>query len=311
MSYIFGPVPSRRLGRSLGVDLVPHKVCTLNCIYCQAGATTRQTLERAEYVPANKIIDELKAYSEKGKGPKPDVITFSGSGEPTLNSKIGDLIGRIRKLYPHTPIAVLTNGTLLFDPQVRHEIKAADIVMPSLDAATEEAFQKVNRPHVDLKLKKVVEGLFAFKRIFKGKLWIEVLPVKGLNDSPQELKAIKKILDELKPDKIHLNTVVRPPQNSSAKPVEREQMEMICALFGARCEVIAGFEHKELMSNVPGLKEAIVELTKRRSVTLEDISEALGATIDQVKDALKELCGEKVVKKISFHNKCFYQYRGG
>ena len=310
MGYIFGPVPSRRLGRSLGVDLVPHKVCTLDCIYCQVGRTTNKTLERAEYVPANEVMKELKDYFDRKKGPKPDVITFSGSGEPTLNSKIGDLIRRIKKAYPDIPVAVLTNGTLLFDPQIRHELKAADIVMPSLDTAIEETFRRVNRPHRDLNLEKVIEGLFAFKGIFRGKLWVEVLPVKGFNDSPQELKALKQILDRLQPDRIHLNTVVRPPQSSLAKPVEREQMETICALFGPNCEIIAGFEHKELMSSVPGLKEAIVELTKRRSVTLDDISEALGAATDQVKEALKELCQKRVVKKVSFHNKTFYQYRG-
>lgn len=311
MSYIFGPVPSRRLGRSLGVDLVPNKVCSLNCIYCQVGPTTNQTLVRSEYAPASEILKELKNYFEKGLGPVPDVITFSGSGEPTLNSKIGELIIRTKRLFPKIPVSVLTNGTLLWDPQVRHELKSADIVIPSLDAATEETFLKVNRPHPNLKLEDVIKGLFAFKKIYSGELWVEVLLVKNFNDLPQELKAIKEILDKLKPDKIQLNTVVRPPQESWALPLERERMEKICAIFGSRCEIIAGFERKELSSNIPDLKRAIVEIVKRRSVTDEDISESLGVDINEVKTALNELINEKSIKKVSFHNKIFYQYWSG
>ena len=311
MSYIFGPVPSRRLGRSLGVDLVPKKVCTLDCVYCQVGRTTNKTLTRSEYLPANEIMKELKEYFERGKGPKPDVITFSGSGEPTLNSRIGDLIGRIKRAFPDIPVAVLTNGTLLWDAQLRREIKNADIVIPSLDAATEETFRKVNRPHPDLSLERIIEGLFAFRKIYKGQLWLEVLMVRGLNDSASELKAIKKVLDELKPDKVQLNTVVRPPQEAWAKPIDRNEANMICALFGPNCEPIAGFERKDFFPREINLKQAIVELTKRRSVTIDDISEALGINTEQVRDTIKELCDEKAIKKVSFHGKTFYQYRGG
>lgn len=311
MSYIFGPVPSRRLGRSLGVDLVPNKVCTLNCIYCQVGPTTNQTLTRAEYTPVSEILKELKNYFDKELGPVPDVITFSGSGEPTLNSKIGELIARTKKLFPKIPVSVLTNGTMLWDPQIRHELKSADIVIPSLDAATEEVFLKVNRPHPKLKLKKMLEGLFAFKKLYKGELWVEVLLVKNFNDSTQELKAIKEFLDRLKPARTQLNTVVRPPQEPFALPLERGQMEKICAIFGSRCEVIAGFDRKELGSHIPDLKQAIVEIVKRRSVTADDISESLGVDVNEVKAAINELVNEKSIKKVSFHNKIFYQHWGG
>jgi len=213
--YLFGPVPSRRLGMSLGVDLVPHKVCSLNCIYCECGATTKLTTERAEYVPYNEVIQELKRFlSDK---PALDYITFSGSGEPTLNSRIGDILKFIKQNYPGIPIAVLTNGTLLNDKQVRGEILGADLVLPSLDVASDLSFRKINRPVHSLNIKDYIEGLIEFRKEYKGKIWLEVLIIPGYNNSKEDLKLLKEAFNKIKPNSIQLNTLDRPGVIPSVK----------------------------------------------------------------------------------------------
>ncbi|MFO7828052.1 MAG: radical SAM protein, partial [Bacteroidales bacterium] len=171
--HLFGPVPSRRLGMSLGVDLVPHKVCTLNCVYCECGATTNLTTNRKEYVSYNEIINELKDYF--GKNEKPDYITFSGAGEPTLNIHIGKVIDFLKQNYPDIPIAVLTNGSLLSDQKVRSELLKASLVLPSLDAANNKTFKKIDRPSKDLDINDYINGLIQFSNEFKGKIWLEIM----------------------------------------------------------------------------------------------------------------------------------------
>ncbi|MCK4631597.1 MAG: radical SAM protein, partial [Bacteroidales bacterium] len=188
--YLFGPVPSRRLGMSLGVDLVPHKVCSLNCIYCECGPTTRLTIERNEYVPYNEVIQELKRFLSDN--PALDYITFSGSGEPTLNSRFGDILKFIKKNYPDIPVAILTNGTLLNDKQVRGEIMDADLVLPSLDVASDLSFRKINRPFHSLNIEDYINGLCEFRKEYQGKIWLEVLIIPGYNNSKQDLKLLKE-----------------------------------------------------------------------------------------------------------------------
>jgi wyosine [tRNA(Phe)-imidazoG37] synthetase (radical SAM superfamily) len=180
--YLFGPVPSRRLGISLGIDLVPLKTCTLNCIYCECGKTSDLTLTRKQYVPFEAVAAELSHYW--AHNPAPDYITFSGSGEPTLNSSIGDVLSLIKSRTADIPVAVLTNGTLFSDPQLRTEIKTASIVMPSLDAATPQAFRKVNRPHPHLQIETIIDGLIRFRQEYTGQIWLEVFGVPGLNIIP-------------------------------------------------------------------------------------------------------------------------------
>ena len=206
--YLFGPVPSRRLGMSLGVDLVPKKVCSLNCVYCEVGQTTKLTTERREYIPYDKVTSELEHYF--ANNPNPDYFTFSGSGEPTLNSRIGDVLQFIKQKKPDTPVAVLTNGTLLYDKKVRDELMDANVVLPSLDAATETSFQKINRPAPRLTVEKYIQGLIDFRTKFPGQIWLEVFIVPGYNDNIDDLKALKKAFKDIKPDQIQLNTLDRP-----------------------------------------------------------------------------------------------------
>ena len=207
MSHLFGPVPSRRLGRSLGVDLVPRKTCPYDCIYCEVGPTTRQTITRLDY-QADEIMAELTAYLHQGPPPL-DYITLAGSGEPTLNLGLGRIIRHLKALTG-TPVAVLTNGALLYLPEVRDELQAADLVLPSLDAAREESFRAINRPLPDYPLSRLIEGLEAFRREYAGQIWLEILLLQGLNDSEADLEALRRALRILAPDKVQLNTAVRP-----------------------------------------------------------------------------------------------------
>ena len=245
MSHLFGPVPSRRLGLSLGVDLIPRKTCPYNCIYCEVGPTTRPTLKRFHY-QAQAIIGELAEYLGQSER-QVDFITLAGSGEPTLNLDLGRIIGEIKSMTA-TPVAVLTNGALLYLPEVRRELAAADVVLPSLDAAREETFQLINRPLAGFSLAQLLAGLTAFRREYRGQLWLEVLLLKGVNDTEAELTALRRVLAELAPDKVQLNTSVRPVVEDWARALTREEMEAAAAFLGPGVEVIASFKGCALAS---------------------------------------------------------------
>ncbi len=192
--YLYGPVPSRRLGRSLGIDLVPFKTCTYDCIYCQLGHTTNKTLERLSYVPVKEILNELKRKLATGE--RPDYISIAGSGEPTLHSYIGELIGMIKNMT-NIPVAVLTNGSLLYLPEVRAALMQADLVIPSLDAGDEKMFQYVNRPHPDISFDNMVNGLIAFTRDFPGQVWLEVLLISGVTSMAADVKKIATLAKKI------------------------------------------------------------------------------------------------------------------
>jgi len=272
-NYLYGPVPSRRLGYSLGVDTIPFKTCTFDCIYCQLSKTTHKTVERKEYVSTQEILGQLKKILSTEK--KIDYITFAGSGEPTLHSEIGKIIKAIKKMTS-MPIAVITNGSLLFEKKLRNDLQNADLVVPSLDAVTDEIFKKINRPCPSLDIEKIITGLKDFRREFKGLIWLEIMLVKGLNDDLEHLQKMKSIITEIKPDKIQLNTVVRPPNEKFARPLNLEDLERIRDFFGDRCEIIDEFKREKHRIYSKDIEEAIIELIRRRPVTLEDISKVLG-----------------------------------
>lgn len=233
--HIFGPVASRRLGRSLGVDIVPLKVCTQNCIYCQLGIDGEQTLERKEYVAAEVVLAELKEWVEAGI--EADFVTFSGSGEPTLNSAMGEIIDGIRAITD-IPVAVITNGTLFSDPAVRADCAKADLVVPSLDAGDAETFGKINFPHKDIDFDVFVEGLRAFRREYSGRMWLEVFLSEGVNASDEQVDKIGAIIERIGPDKVQLNTAVRPTVKESALRVDRRRLEEIAERLGGNVEVV-------------------------------------------------------------------------
>jgi wyosine [tRNA(Phe)-imidazoG37] synthetase (radical SAM superfamily) len=305
MSHLFGPVPSRRLGRSLGVDLIPRKTCPFDCIYCEVGPTTDKTAARLDY-QAEAIMAELAAYLRQG-APELDYITLAGSGEPTLNLATGKIIQRIKELTD-TPVAVLTNGALLYLPEVRDELKDADLVLPSLDAAREETFLAINRPLPDYPLSRLVEGLEAFRRAYSGQIWLETLLLQGLNDSEADLEALRRALRTLRPDKVQLNTAVRPGVEDFARPLNAAAMAA-CALYladGLEVEVVAagnGAAAQALACN----DTLLVEMLARRPMTAADLSRVLGLPLDLVRQRLVHLCETGQVAGQPYCDQEFYR----
>ncbi len=269
--YLFGPVPSRRLGLSLGVDIVPLKTCTQNCIYCQLGITGVQTVERKPYVPIEAVLSELKERIAEGL--RADYITLSGSGEPTLNSEMGRLIDGIKEITT-IPVAVLTNGTLLADPAVRADCAKADVVLPSLDAGDEATFKKINCPHKDINFSAFVEGLCKFRAQYSGQIWLEVFFCDRINTSDEEIEKIRAAILLIGPDKVQLNTAIRPVADKSVVRVESARLAAIAERLGTNAEVIAdfsGIEGAQTKANT----ENILEMLKRRPCTLDDICNGL------------------------------------
>ena len=209
MKYVFGPVPSRRLGQSLGIDTIPLKTCNWNCVYCQLGRTVPLTNERREYFPRDEIIDEVKQALATHKPGEIDWVTFVGSGEPVLHSSIGWLLRRVKGLTDLS-VAVITNGSLLYLPEVREELAAADAVLPTLDAGNARLYRKINRPHPDIIFERLVDGLVAFRKEYQGKLWVEIMLVRGLNDTEESLREIVAVLERVQPDEVHINLPTRP-----------------------------------------------------------------------------------------------------
>jgi len=301
--HIFGPVPSRRLGRSLGVDLVPYKVCSYDCIYCQVGKTTRKTATRDEYVPTDEVLAELAQVFEAGC--ECDYVTLSGSGEPTLHRDVGRIVARIKELTD-TPVAVLTNGSLLSDPQVRKDLMQADLVVPSLDAADPETFEAINRPCAGLDFDAMVEGLAAFRREYPGRIHLEVFLAAGVNDSNEHVAALKKIIDRIKPDRIDLNTVTRPPAEEFALPLSNDRMEHIRAVLGPKAEIIARFQ-TESDSPTDVTAEQILDLLRRRPCTIEDITGGLNCRRWEAAELIEELEKRGAVKVNQRAGKVYYQ----
>ncbi|UCE42533.1 MAG: radical SAM protein [Candidatus Aminicenantes bacterium] len=302
--HIYGPVPSRRLGYSLGVDILPSKTCSLDCIYCQLGHTDKKTVQRKKYFDVDSILSQIK--NAIAAGHRIDYITFSGSGDPPLNVFIGKLIQEIKK-NTSIPVAVLTNGTLLLHQSVRHALSNADLVVPSLDAATQEIFERVNRPHPSLKIRQVLEGLKNFRQEFCGKIWLEILFVKGMNDSPAHLKKLKKAVAEINPDKIQLNTVIRPPVEKSALALNYQELEKIREFFGTKAEIVAEFDKIRHRPESRDLKDAILAMVARRPVTLADMSKSLGKHKNELNKYCDILLMEGKIRIVIHEGKKFFK----
>lgn len=271
--YLFGPVPSRRLGVSLGVDLIPFKTCTLDCVYCECGKTTRLTIERKAYVPIDQVKVELEDYLSGN--PVLDYITFSGSGEPTLNRDIGSLITFIGNKYPQYRMCVLTNGTLFSDPVVREAVGGVDLLIPSLDAASEKAFQLINRPHPNLNCFNVINGLIALRQIYDGIMIMEIFIVPGLNDDDKELSAIKSALGKIAPDRVQLGTLDRPGTEDWVEAAGREKMKEISTFLG-HAEIIGDLQSRCTISSFQqSYSRQILQLLRRRPCTLNDLEQVL------------------------------------
>jgi len=305
--YLFGPVPSRRLGMSLGVDLVPRKVCSLDCVYCEVGKTTCLTTQRKEYVLYNKVVAELDHYFEHS--PDPDFITFSGSGEPTLNSRLGDIIKFIKSKKPSIPIAVLTNGTLLSDVELQEELLQADLILPSLDAATREIFEKINRPARGLSIERIIQGLVDFRKKFKGKIWLEVFILPGYNYDDHEIEEIGLGIDRIKPDSVQLNTLDRPGTVKDLHSASYAQLDRIRRIWNSDIvEIIsAAPQRKNIKSYRSDIENAILGTISRRPCTVDDLCEILGMHINELNKYLDVLEAEGKIESVTQDRGIFYQ----
>ncbi|MGQ9779717.1 MAG: radical SAM protein [Bacillota bacterium] len=309
MRFIFGPVPSRRLGLSLGVDLVPGKTCTYDCVYCQLGRTTRQTTRRASYVSMAKVATELR---EALKEVRADYITLSGSGEPTLCSHLDELIAAIKDLTD-LPVAVLTNGSLLSRPAVRRELARADLVIPSLDAGSPETFAAINRPAAGLRLEKAIAGLREFAANFAGRIWLEVMLVAGMNDNERELGLIAAAAGEIRAEKIQLNTVERPPAEPYVRALTPAELEKARQFFDERAEIIAGKAvlHAANDRSLPkAAHAAVLALLRRRPCTVDDVATGLGLPPNLVVKLLRDLLasGEVLAWRPANGDKTYYRF---
>ncbi|MFH1476504.1 MAG: radical SAM protein [Verrucomicrobiota bacterium] len=301
--YVFGPVPSRRLGRSLGIDLVPFKTCSYDCIYCQLGRTTNKTVERREYVPLKAVLAELRRKLELCR---PDYITLSGSGEPTLYAPMGELIRGIKKITK-IPVAVLTNGSLLWDRDVQDALLLADVVVPSLDAGDDSAFQYVNRPHASITFAQMVGGLVAFRKRYSKTIWLEIFLLGGATAIKTEVSRIAKIAKHVRPDRIQLNTVTRPPAEDFAFPVPSARMQYFCRAFGKKAEVIAEYHGKTGKAIVMPDNDDLLALLGRRPCTLKDIADGLNLHPTQVAKALEHLRDDGKIIEQRVEHRIYYE----
>lgn len=307
MKYIFGPVPSRRLGQSLGIDTIPLKTCNWNCIYCQLGRTIPVTNERREYVSAEAIILEAEQVLRSCVNDEIDWVTFVGSGEPTLHNRIGWLIRKIKSLTDK-PIAVITNGSLLYLPEVREELMTTDAILPTLDAGTAKLYRQINRPHPDLTFERLVNGLTTFRAAYQGKLWVEVMLVRGLNDSTQALEDLAGVLDEIKPDAIHINLPTRPPAETWVQQTDAEGLMRALSIFGSVAEVVHPAQGDFDLSGCENTADAVLQIIARHPMRQDELEDALKrwspGKVRRVLDHLQSSGRAKVVVRNNVHFWC-------
>jgi wyosine [tRNA(Phe)-imidazoG37] synthetase (radical SAM superfamily) len=268
--HLFGPVPSRRLGRSLGIDLVPFKTCTYDCVYCECGRTTRHTTHRREFFPVRQILREMDAFLTGEQDL--DFITFSGSGEPTLSLSLGTVIRHLKKAHPEHRVAVLTNGSLLWMDGVRRDLAGADVVLPTLTSTDPETWRRIHRPCPDLDLGKILQGMVSFRDAFHGEIWVEVFVIPDLNTGADQVTGIRNVLQQMRPDRIQLNTLDRPGADVWVKPAGPDELKICAEALGERVEIISDQPEGREKSRGHGIAGEICSLLARRPCTVEDLA---------------------------------------
>ena len=306
MKYIFGPVPSRRLGKSLGVDTIPLKTCNWNCVYCQLGRSRPVVHERKDYYPPEDILQEIHETLAKVENGEIDWLTFVGSGEPTLHASIGWLIQKAKGIT-EIPIAVITNGSFLYDATVRHDLSTADAVLPTLDAGTPELYKKINRPHPEASHKRLVNGLVTFRDEYHGKLWVEVMLIRNLNDSEQALQDLEKVMQQIQPDKIHITLPERPPAETWVEPADEEGIMRAQAILGEAAEVAHPAVGTFTIQTKGSLKESILSIITRHPMRKEDLAGILSdQPLNAIGKALFALESEKQARAVERYGVDFW-----
>ena len=289
MKYVFGPVPSRRLGQSLGIDTIPLKTCNWNCVYCQLGRTRPVVNERRIFYPAADILTEIRQALSAHKPGQIDWVTFVGSGEPTLYANLGGLIREIKTLSD-LPVAVITNGALLYQGKVREELTAADAVLPSLDAGTADLYRRINRPHPAITFERLIDGLWAFRQVYSGNLWIEVMLLRGLNDTEPALQRIAEVLRPIAPDEIHISLPTRPPVETWVQPPDEESILRAITILGTVARVLHPAEGSFDLDSDESVVDAVLGIIARHPMRHEELERALRQWApDEVSEVLATL----------------------
>jgi len=301
--YLYGPVPSRRLGQSLGVSPIPPKTCNYSCVYCQIGRTTHFTNVRQDFFPKEEILNEIKTFIKSSVSF--DYITFVGEGEPTLCKSLGWLIRETKKLTDK-PIAVITNGALLYDPETRNDLLAADVILPTLDATTQELFKKINRPVKQLLIDKIIQGMMDFRSEFKGQIWMEVMLVKGLNDDSESISKIRNVLEKLNCDRVYVNVPIRPPAENWVKISDKNRVIEICKELNAHniahYESIVGF----YLGDSEDIENQILNITTRHPLREIQIFEMIDLPDSEVKLLLQKMAENGKLKQVDYNNQIFW-----
>lgn len=309
MKYIFGPVPSRRLGQSLGVDPIPSKTCNYQCIYCQLGKTTNFTNERKNYYPKTEIIDEIKQVVAENQI-NFDYLTFVGSGEPTLYKDLGELI-ESAKIFTAKPLCVITNGSLLYKREVRSDLCNADVVLPTLDAGDEKAFRLINRPHPEIEFNKFIEGFIKFRKIFKGKFWVEIMLVRNVNDSEQALYKIKEKLDLIQPDRIDINVPIRPPAENWVQIPDKSIFKRLNNIFGEYKNI--NFPEKGVFTyHSTNFEQELLSIIERHPMREKNIYDTFSSellTKKEIKKRLNDLEQNQKLIKIVYNHENFWKLK--
>jgi len=309
--HLFGPVASRRLGVSLGVDLVPYKYCPLNCVYCEIQSTTHLEIERHEFFPPSEILGELDGFLSSN--PHLDYITFSGAGEPTLNSSIKQIIRYIKETYPQYKLALLTNGTLLNRDDVLMEILPCDVILPSLDAASNEIYQKVNRPHPSLNIDDLIDGLIKLRKLYNGDIWLEVFIVPNVTDTAQELDRLRSAIAKISPDLVQLNSLDRPGAEEWVRAADPQRLKQIRSYMqeglSMPVDIIAKIEYQPEMDVLDtDLVDIIKSTISRRPSTVEDLAASLGIHINEISRVMRELNKQGKLKTERKPQGVFYKW---
>lgn len=309
-SHLFGPVSSRRLGHSLGIDLVPYKVCSFDCVYCEVGRTTCKTTERREFFPPSELEDELARFFSTDTAL--DFLTLSGSGEPTLSLSLGRVIAFSKSRFPSYPLAVLTNGSLLWDREVQRELLFADVVLPTLCTVDEETFQRIHRPAPGLTIEKIIRGLREFRTVYKGEIWLEVFLIPGVNMDRDHLSALGDEIGRIHPDRVQLNTLDRPGTEAWVRPAGRKELDEAARILGLPCtEPIRPVSFQGPREHVPADPASmVVEMIQRRPCTVDDIAQATGLHRQEVGKLLRSLSVDPRLQSKREARGIFYSWVG-
>jgi wyosine [tRNA(Phe)-imidazoG37] synthetase (radical SAM superfamily) len=270
MNYVYGPIPSQRLGQSLGIDPIPFKTCNWNCVYCQLGRTAPLTNERRDYIPPDAILTEVRATLAAYPPGAIDWVSFVGSGEPTLHMSLGSMIQQVKAMTT-IPVAVITNGSLLYREDVRSDLLAADAVLPTLVAGEAQLYRTINRPWPELTFERLLAGLLAFRRIYTGKLWVEVMLIRGINDTEAALQALAGVLRRIGPDAVHLTLPIRPPAETWVRPPSEEGLLRATAILGPIAQLVHPAQGSVDLAGYDNVLDGIVAVISRHPMREVDL----------------------------------------